>query len=130
MGKPNLEELIALRKEEKTEEQRAHTRDRARQVEEALGPRVLAALDPGDWDINHTSAVRRFHMRGGEFHLVLTAILGVDRVDVELRHIDLRFASLAKKALLSELSEDWFLNALETLATQIQDRLTSPRNFV
>lgn len=128
----NLDELIALRKREREAEQRAHTLAMAGRVDAALGPRVVEALDPGaaaGWEVNHTSALRRFRHRGGEFHLALTAVLGVARVEVELRHIDQRFATLVKKAEVGDLSEDWFLNAIETLATQIRDRLTSPKNF-
>jgi hypothetical protein len=128
-----LEELIELRRAEREAEQRAHTQAMADKVDTALGLRAVAAMeaDPGQpWEINHTAATRRFPFRGGEFHLAVTAIQGAARVEVELRHVDSRFASLAKKASLAELDEDWFLNALESLANQIADRLRNPRNFV
>ncbi|BDU73936.1 hypothetical protein [Mesoterricola silvestris] len=133
MGESSLEDLIALRKREREEEQLTHTRETARAVDEALGPRVLAAMDPGGaqgWTFSHATGMRRLHLRTGEYHLVLTAMRGVGRVEVELRHIDSRFASLAKRASLADLSEDWFLNAAESLSAQVQDRLTSPKNFV
>ncbi|WP_306599531.1 hypothetical protein [Geothrix sp. 21YS21S-2] len=128
----NLDELISLRKRERDEEQRAYTLAMAGKADAALGPRVVEAIDPGGtagWEVNHTSAVRRFAYRGGDYHLVLTAIQGVNRVEVELRHVDLRFAPLAKKAAAADVSEDWFLGALEGLSSQVLDRLTSPRNF-
>ncbi len=130
MGVSNLEELIAVRKREREEEQLTHTLETARAVDEALGPRVLEALgaDHG-WEANNATALRRFHLRTGEYHLVLTAMRGVFRVELELRHVDQRFAPLAKRTPLAEVSEDWFLNAVEALSTQVQDRLTSPKNF-
>jgi hypothetical protein len=127
-----LEELIELRRLEREAEQLAHTQEMAGKVDAALGLRTVAAMEaePGmPWEFNHTTATRRFPFRGGEFHLVVTAIQGVNRVEVELRHVDSRFAFIAKKAGLGEVDEDWFLNAIETLAIQISERLRNPRNF-
>ena len=132
----NLEELITLRKREQEEEQRRHLLAMAAQVEAGLGPRVMEAIattsgeGPAPWETSHATALLRFRHRGGEFHLTVTSLLGVNRVEVELRHVDGRFASLAKKASPGDIGEDWFLNALDTLATQISDRLANPRNFV
>jgi len=128
----NLDALISLRKRERNEEQRAYTLAMAGKADAALGPRVVEAIDPGGaagWEVNHASAVRAFAYRGGTYHLVLTALQGMNRVEVELRHVDLRFAPLARKAAAADVCEDWFLGALEGLSAQIQDRLTSPKNF-
>jgi len=127
-----LDELIALRAREKEEAQRDHTRQVAAQVDEALGARLLEAMDPsreGGWEADLSSAVRRFAFRGTEFHLVVHAIMGSSRVEVELRHADMRFTPLARKAPLQEVGEDWFLGSLEGLANQVRDRLVNPRNF-
>ena len=133
LSEAGLDRLIALRKREREDEQAAHTREAAGKVEAALGARVVAALDhprEPDWRVADTVATRKFMYRNTEFHLVVTAMIGVNRVELELRHQDQRFAPQAKKAGLAELGEDWFLNALEMLANQIQDRLANPRNFV
>lgn len=132
-GSTRLDELIAARKREREEGQVRHTRERAAQADAQLGPRVVAALGEdgtGGWEVSGSAALRRFTHRRGGYQLALTAIQGSGRADLELRHDDPRFASLAKKAGLAELSEDWFLNALEMLATQIADRVHNPRNFV
>ncbi len=128
----SLEGLIELRKNEREEDQRRYTQEMTANVDAALGPRVVAAIDPSHattWEINHTSAMRRFIHRNNEYHLVVVSIHGASRVDVEIRHVDMRYAPLAKKAGIGDISEDWFLNGLETLAAQVQDRQKNPRNF-
>jgi hypothetical protein len=128
-----LEELLAARKHERDEAQRTHLRLMAEKAEAELGTRVIEAIShtPGaPWEQNGTSALRRFRFRNGDYQLELTAILGAPRVELELRHADPRFKALAKKAAPGDFTEDWFLNALEMLATQIQDRLVNPKNFV
>jgi len=128
-----LDDLIALRAKEKEEAQRAHTLAMAARLDEALGGRLLEALDPsgeGGWEADLSSAMRRFIFRNTEYHLVVYAIHGASRVEVELRHADMRFTPLARKTLLQEVSEDWFLSNLETLAAQVRDRLVNPKNFV
>lgn len=127
-----LEALIALRKTERDDEQRRHTEAMAAKVDLGLGARVVEAIGQDgalSWEIGNTTAMRRFRHKGGEYHLVVTAVLGVERVELELRHVDARFAVLAKKTGVNEISEDWLLNNLEMLATQVSERLTNPRNF-
>ncbi|BDU77809.1 hypothetical protein [Mesoterricola sediminis] len=127
-----LDELIALRAREREEAQRDHLRAMTGRLDEALGPRVLEALDPGGeggWEAGPLAAARRFVFRNTEYHLAVHAPLGAPRVEVELRHADLRFNALAKKTALQDVDEDWFLANLETLAGQVRDRLVNPRNF-
>ena len=129
----SLQALIELRKAEREEEQRRYTMQMAERVDEALGARVVAAMEPagsGGWESGTPTSVRRFLHGQGEYHLVVHAVFGSPRVEVELRHVDLRFLPLAKKAMLQDVGEDWFLGALETLATQVSERLVNPRNFV
>ena len=128
-----LDELIALRAQERDQSQKDFTRTMTETADAALGARVVDAIDPtheGGWELNNTSAYRKFIFRKSEFHLVVNAILGANRVEVELRHVDMRFTPLAKKVSIQDLDEDWFLDAIETLSTQIHDRLKNPRNFV
>ena len=128
-----LDELIALRAQERDQNQKDYTRTMTETADAALGDRVVDAIDPtreGGWELTNTSAYRKFIFRKGEFHLVVNAILGANRVEVELRHADMRFTPLAKKVPIQDLDEDWFLNAIEVLAAQIHDRLKNPRNFV
>ena len=128
-----LEELIAIRAQERSEDQKKYTREMTEKIDASLGARLVDALDPSHesgWEMNNTSAIRRFIFKNSEFHLVVNSILGTNRVEVELRHQDMRFTPLAKKAAIHEIDEDWFLNSIEMLSSQVRDRLKSPKNFI